>query len=122
MSNLVHNERLKLRATFLSNLGIAAFIACFITPGFFAFAETRIERFIMALIPAHALPRAIAMILPFVTRCTILKVPARCRQRRNEGGENCGLAIADGLTSASNAPCPILKSSFQAPNKTPTLR
>ena len=50
MSNLVHNERLKLRATFLSNLGIAAFIACFITPGFFEFAETRIERFIMALI------------------------------------------------------------------------
>jgi len=50
MSNLVHNERIKLRATFLSNLGIAAFIACFITPGFFEFAETRIERFIMALI------------------------------------------------------------------------
>ena len=50
MSSLVHNERLKLRATFLSNLGIAAFIACFITPGFFEFAETRIERFIMALI------------------------------------------------------------------------
>jgi hypothetical protein len=45
-----HNERLKLRATFLSNLGIAGFIACFITPGFFAFAETRIERLIMALI------------------------------------------------------------------------
>ena len=36
MSSLVHNERLKLRATFLSNLGIAGFIACFITPGFFA--------------------------------------------------------------------------------------
>ena len=50
MSNLVRNERLKLRATFLSNLGIAGFIACFITPGFFAFAETRIERLIMALI------------------------------------------------------------------------
>ena len=50
MSSLVHNERLKLRATFLSNLGIAGFIACFITPGFFAFAETRIERLIMALI------------------------------------------------------------------------
>ena len=50
MSNLVHNERLKLRATFLSNFGIAAFIACFVTPGFFAFAETRIERLIMALI------------------------------------------------------------------------
>ena len=47
MSSLVHNERLKLRATFLSNLGIAGFIACFITPGFFAFAETRIERLIM---------------------------------------------------------------------------
>jgi hypothetical protein len=30
MSNLVLNERLKLRATFLSNLGIAAFIACLI--------------------------------------------------------------------------------------------
>jgi hypothetical protein len=50
MSDLVHNERLKLRATFLSNLGIAAFIACFITPGFFAFAETRIERLLMAVI------------------------------------------------------------------------
>jgi hypothetical protein len=50
MTDLVHNERLKLRATFLSNLGIAAFIACFITPGFFEFAETRIERLIMALI------------------------------------------------------------------------
>ena len=50
MGNLVHNERLKLRATFLSNLGIAAFIACFVTPGFFEFAETRIERLIMALI------------------------------------------------------------------------
>ena len=50
MSNVVHNERLKLRATFLSNFGIAAFIACLITPGFFEFAETRIERFIMALI------------------------------------------------------------------------
>jgi hypothetical protein len=50
MSNLVHNERLKLRATFLSNFGIAAFIACFITPGFFAFAETRIERLIVALL------------------------------------------------------------------------
>jgi hypothetical protein len=50
MSNLVHNERVKLRATFLSNLGIAAFIACFITPGFFEFAETRIERLAMALI------------------------------------------------------------------------
>ena len=50
MSNVVHNERLKLRATFLSNLGIAAFIACFIAPGFFEFAETRIERLIMALI------------------------------------------------------------------------
>ena len=50
MSNLIHNERLKLTATFLSNLGIAAFIACFITPGFFEFAETRIERLIMALI------------------------------------------------------------------------
>jgi hypothetical protein len=49
MSNLVHNERLKLRATFLSNLGIAAFIACFVTPGFFEFAETRIERLVMAL-------------------------------------------------------------------------
>jgi len=43
-------RKAKLRATFLSNLGIAAFIACFITPGFFEFAETRIERFIMALI------------------------------------------------------------------------
>ena len=50
MSNLVHNEKLRLRATFLSNLGIAAFIACFLTPGFFEFAETRIERLIMALI------------------------------------------------------------------------
>jgi len=50
MSDLIHNERVKLRATFLSNLGIAAFIACFITPGFFAFADTRIERLIMALI------------------------------------------------------------------------
>ena len=50
MSNVVHNERLKLRATFLSNLGLAAFIACFITPGFFEFAETRIERLAMALI------------------------------------------------------------------------
>jgi hypothetical protein len=50
MSNLIHNERLRLRATFLSNLGIAAFIACFVTPGFFEFAETRIERLIMALI------------------------------------------------------------------------
>ena len=50
MSNLVHNERLKLRATFFSNLGIAAFIACFITPGFFEFAETRTERLIMALL------------------------------------------------------------------------
>ena len=50
MGNLVHNERVKLRATFLSNLGIAAFIACFITPGFFAFADTRIERLIMVLI------------------------------------------------------------------------
>ncbi len=50
MSDLVHNERLKLRATFLSNLGIAAFIACFVTPGFFEFAETRIKRLVMALI------------------------------------------------------------------------
>jgi hypothetical protein len=50
MSNLVHNERLKLRATFLSNFGIAAFIACFVTPGFFEFAETRIERLMMAAI------------------------------------------------------------------------
>jgi len=50
MSDLVHNERLKLRATFLSNLGIAAFIACFVTPGFFEFAETRIERLVMALV------------------------------------------------------------------------
>jgi hypothetical protein len=50
MPNVIYNERLKLRATFLSNLGIAAFIACFITPGFFEFAETRIERLIMALI------------------------------------------------------------------------
>ena len=50
MSNVVHNERVKLRATFLSNLGIAAFIACFVTPGFFEFAETRIERLAMALI------------------------------------------------------------------------
>jgi hypothetical protein len=50
MSTLVHNERLKLRATFFSNLGIAAFIACFITPGFFEFADSRIERLIMALI------------------------------------------------------------------------
>jgi hypothetical protein len=50
MTHLVHNEKLKLRATFLSNLGIAAFIACFVTPGFFEFAETRIERFVMALI------------------------------------------------------------------------
>ena len=63
------------------------------------------------------------MILPFVTRCTILKVPARCRRRRNEGGENCGLAIiADGLTSAFERPLPYSKSSFQAPHKTPTLR
>ena len=46
MSSLVHNERLKLRATFLSNLGIAGFIACFITPGFCE----KIERLIMALI------------------------------------------------------------------------
>jgi hypothetical protein len=65
---------------------------------------------------------AIAMILPFATHCTISKVPARCRRRRNEGGEKYGLAIADGLTSASNAPRPILKSSFQAHHKTPTLR
>jgi hypothetical protein len=50
MGTLIHNERLKLRATFLSNLGIAAFIACFVTPGFFEFAETRIERLAMALI------------------------------------------------------------------------
>jgi hypothetical protein len=50
MSNVVHNERVKLRATFLSNLGIAAFIARFVTPGFFEFAETRIERLAMALI------------------------------------------------------------------------
>jgi hypothetical protein len=48
MSKIVHNEKLKLRATFLNNLGIAAFIACFLTPGFFAFAETRIERIMMA--------------------------------------------------------------------------
>ena len=34
MSHLVHNERPKLKATFLSNLGIAAFIACFIMPAF----------------------------------------------------------------------------------------
>ena len=57
MSNLVHNERLKLRATFLSNLGIAAFIACFVTPGFFEFAETRIERLVMALIGLDFLRR-----------------------------------------------------------------
>jgi hypothetical protein len=44
MSKIVHNEKLKLRATFLNILGIAAFISCFLTPGFFAFAETRIER------------------------------------------------------------------------------
>ena len=50
MSTLIHNERLKLRATFLSNLGIAAFIACFVTPGFFEFADSRIERLIMAVI------------------------------------------------------------------------
>ena len=50
ISDLTHNERVKLRATFLNNLGIAAFIACFITPGFFAFADTRIERLIMVLI------------------------------------------------------------------------
>jgi hypothetical protein len=50
MSNMIHNEKLRLRATFLSNLGIAGFIAAFITPGFFAFAETRIERLMMALI------------------------------------------------------------------------
>jgi hypothetical protein len=37
-------------ATFLSNSGIAAFIACFVTPGFFEVAETRIERLVMALI------------------------------------------------------------------------
>jgi hypothetical protein len=48
MSDIVHNEKLKLRATFLNNLGIAAFIACFLTPGFFEFAETRVERIIMA--------------------------------------------------------------------------
>ncbi len=29
MSSVVDNQRLKLRATFVSNLGIAAFIACF---------------------------------------------------------------------------------------------
>ena len=40
MSKLVHNERLKLRPTFFSNLGIAAFIACFVTPGFFEFASS----------------------------------------------------------------------------------
>jgi hypothetical protein len=50
MSDFVHNEKLKLRATFLNNLGIAAFIACFLTPGFFQFAETRVERLIMAAI------------------------------------------------------------------------
>jgi hypothetical protein len=50
MSDLIHNEKLRLRATFLSNLGIAAFIACFVTPGFFAFAETKTERLIMAII------------------------------------------------------------------------
>jgi hypothetical protein len=50
MPNIVHNEQLKLRATFLSNLGIAAFIACFVTPGFFEFAETKIERVVMAVI------------------------------------------------------------------------
>jgi hypothetical protein len=49
MSDLIHNEKLRLRATFLSNLGIAAFIACFVTPGFFAFAETKTERLIMAI-------------------------------------------------------------------------
>jgi hypothetical protein len=37
MSNLVHNERLKLRATFFRNSGKAEFIACFVTPGFFEF-------------------------------------------------------------------------------------
>jgi hypothetical protein len=56
MSNVVHNERLKLRATFLSNFGIAAFIACLITPGFFEFAETRIERLIMALTALRTRP------------------------------------------------------------------
>jgi hypothetical protein len=50
MSYIVHNEKLKLRATFLNNLGIAAFIACFITPRFFEFVDTRIERLIMAII------------------------------------------------------------------------
>jgi hypothetical protein len=50
MSDIVHNEKLKLRATFLNNLGIAAFIACFLTPGFFQFAETRGERLITAAI------------------------------------------------------------------------
>jgi hypothetical protein len=64
------------------------------------------------------------MILPFVTR-RILKVPARRLRRRKEGGENCALAIAERrwpLRRRSNARRPILKSSFQAPHKTPTLR
>ncbi len=43
MSDLVHNERLKLRATFLSNTR-------FVTPRFFEFAETQIERLVMVLI------------------------------------------------------------------------
>jgi hypothetical protein len=33
MGNLVHNERIKLRAAFFNNIGVAAFVTGIIVPG-----------------------------------------------------------------------------------------
>jgi hypothetical protein len=45
MLDLVHNEKLKLRATFLNNFGIALTVAAYVAPSFL-FGEGRIAQLI----------------------------------------------------------------------------
>jgi hypothetical protein len=111
MSNLVHNERLKLRATFLSNLGIAGFIACFVTPGFFEFAETPDRA------PRHGPHRSYFLRRPPQSRdqqaewAKRMKLSNYLRHRRTSNMPWLGLnefMLAPAAPLASASPIPIL--------------
>lgn len=47
MSNLVHNEKVKLQATYINNLGVATFVAGIF--GFIAMGRSSIWMFLLAL-------------------------------------------------------------------------
>jgi hypothetical protein len=61
MANLVHNEQVKLGATFMNNISVAAFVAGILIPGIAIASENSVVSFIGAeslfsygVVPAHS--------------------------------------------------------------------